>query len=103
MNREVELSVVRVKQPIGEIYIGSMPSEKLWEIVEYDMREIRLKEDGIYLATGIQRKLDEKRVAEIATYVKTVDATFPTAVVLAISSDCVSFESDGATDSFLMK
>jgi hypothetical protein len=38
------------------------------------MREIRENEDGIYLATGIQRKLDEKRVSEIATYVKTVAA-----------------------------
>lgn len=89
----VELSVVRVVQPIGEIYIGSISSEKLWQIAEFDMREIRQHEDGIYLATGIQRQLNERRVSEIATYVKTVDATFPTAVVLAISGDCVSFSS----------
>lgn len=91
MNKVVDLSVIRVVQPIGEIYVGSIPSKHLWEIAEYDMREIREGEDGIYLATGIQRKLNEKRVSEIATYVKTVDATFPTAVVLAVSSDCVEF------------
>ncbi|HEY0148949.1 MAG TPA: DGQHR domain-containing protein [Allosphingosinicella sp.] len=95
MNSDVVLSVIRVVQPIGEIYIGSIPSRKLWEIAEYDMREIREKEDGIYLATGIQRKLDERRVSEIATYVTTVDATFPTAVVLAVSSDCVNFNGSG--------
>lgn len=94
MSNSVELSVVRVVQPIGEIYIGSIPSRKLWEISEVDMREIRENEDGIYLATGIQRQLNEKRVSEIATYVQTVDATFPTAVVLAISSDCISFDDD---------
>lgn len=99
---EVTLSVVRVKQPIGEIYVGSMPSAMLWQIAEFDMREIRRKEDGIYLATGIQRKLDEKRVDEIAAYVKTIDATFPTAVVLAVSSDCVSFAPDGAVDSLIL-
>lgn len=92
MSEFVELSVVRVAQPIGEIYIGSIRSEELWRISEFDMREIRQQEDGIYLATGIQRQLNEKRVSEIATYVKTVDATFPTAVVLAISSDCVALE-----------
>jgi DGQHR domain-containing protein len=58
-------------------------------MAEYDMREIRLKEDGIYRATGIQRELSEKRVQEISTYVRSVDASFPTAVVLAISGDCV--------------
>ena len=56
------------------------------------MREIRKKEDGIYLATGIQRDLSEKRVQEIAVYVGTVDAAFPTAVVLAVSGDNVEVE-----------
>lgn len=95
MDEAIGLPVIRVVQPIGEIYVGRISSKNLWEIAEYDMREIRQKEDGIYLATGIQRQLNEKRVSEIATYVKTVDATFPTAVVLAISSDCVKFEGDG--------
>ena len=40
MSKSVDLSVVRVVQPIGEIYIGSIPSQDLWEITEYDMREI---------------------------------------------------------------
>ena len=95
MDEAIGIPVIRVVQPIGEIYVGRISSKNLWEIAEYDMREIRQKEDGIYLATGIQRQLNEKRVSEIATYVKTVDATFPTAVVLAISSDCVKFEGDG--------
>jgi len=97
MPESVELSVIRVVQPIGEIYVGSIPSKALWEIAEYDMREIRQQEDGIYLATGIQRRLDEKRVSEISTYVQTVDATFPTAVVLAVSSDCVEFSDRGGS------
>ena len=95
MDKPVAVPVIRVIQPIGEIYVGRISSVDLWEIAEYDMREIRQKEDGIYLATGIQRQLNEKRVSEIATYVKTVDATFPTAVVLAISSDCVEFKGSG--------
>lgn len=90
MTLQVEMNVVRARQPLGDLYIGTMSSRVLWELAEYDMREIRLKEDGIYLATGVQRDLSEKRVQEIATYVKTIDATFPTAVVLAVSADCVT-------------
>jgi DGQHR domain-containing protein len=101
MTKTIKLPVVRIVQPIGEIYIGSINSKDLWEIADYDMREIREGKDGIYLATGIQRQLSEKRVSEIATYVKTVDATFPTAVVLAVSSDCVSF-TDGRNSACLV-
>lgn len=90
MSLQLEMNVVRAHQPLGDLYIGTMPSRQLWEIAEYDMREIRQKEDNIYLATGVQRELSEKRVQEIAAYVQTIDATFPTAVVLAISGECVS-------------
>lgn len=90
MSLTVTFSVVRARQPLGDLYIGTLPSRTLWELAEYDMREIRRKEDGIYLATGVQRELNHKRVDEIAAYVGTVDATFPTAVVLAISADCVT-------------
>lgn len=94
---QIKLDVVRVTQPIGDIYIGSIKSADLWRIAEFDMREIKQREDGIYLATGIQRQLNEKRVSEIATYVQTVDATFPTAVVLAVSRDCVEFGNSGTS------
>ncbi|MXO58477.1 DGQHR domain-containing protein [Altererythrobacter salegens] len=92
MRIEVVLNVVRARQPLGDLYIGTLPSRVLWELAEYDMREIRNCEDGIYLATGVQRELSEKRVQEIATYVTTIDATFPTAVVLAISASCVTLK-----------
>lgn len=101
MSLAVTFSVVRARQPLGDLYIGTLPSRTLWELAEYDMREIRRKEDGIYLATGVQRELNHKRVEEIAAYVNTVDATFPTAVVLAISADCVSLD-QAADGSFSM-
>lgn len=88
----VSFNVVRARQPLGDLYIGSLPSKVLWELADYDMREIRRREDGIYLATGVQRELNWKRVEEIAAYVSTADATFPTAIVLSISADCVSLE-----------
>ena len=92
MSLQAKLNVVRARQPLGDLYIGTMPSELLWQLAEYDMREISKKEDNIYIATGVQRELNEKRVVEIAAYVQTIDATFPTAVVLAVSADCVTLE-----------
>mgnify|MGYP002622717633 CR=1 FL=1 len=38
---------------------------------------------------GIQRKVSTKRVQELSDYVNTIDATFPTAVILAIDERCV--------------
>ncbi|MDH2134511.1 DGQHR domain-containing protein [Sphingobium yanoikuyae] len=90
MSLQLKMNVVRARQPLGDLYIGTMASRDLWEIADYDMREIREQKDNIYLATGVQRELSEKRVQEIAAYVQTIDATFPTAVVLAISTECVS-------------
>jgi DGQHR domain-containing protein len=92
MAKTIVFDAVRLVQPIGELYVGSIPSSELWRICEYDIREIQMGRDGIYVATGVQRKLNEKRVEEIAAYVTAADATFPTAVVLAISSDCIHFD-----------
>ena len=66
MTLQVTMDVVRVRQPLGDLYVGTLPSRVLWELAEYDMREIRKREDGIYLATGVQRDLNQKRVDEIA-------------------------------------
>jgi len=97
MSESISIPLIRAKQPIGDLFVGSLPSKLLWEITEYDMREIRLGNDQIYEATGIQRKLNDKRVREIAEYVETVDATFPTAVVLAISSDNLEINLESLT------
>lgn len=99
----LRIPVLRLQQPIGEVYVGSIPGKALWEISETDIREIQKGEDGIFAFTGIQRKLNEKRVEEIAEYVKTIDATFPTAVVLSASSDDFEFskESGSGVDSLV--
>ena len=43
---------------------------------------------------GIQRDVDKKRVAELRRYVTTVDACFPTSVILAIPEECAEFDSE---------
>jgi DGQHR domain-containing protein len=96
--KSITLPVLRVVQPIGEYFVGVLDSKTLCEITDFDVRRI-LKEGGerdfeTYL--GIQRPLNPKRVKEIAQYVKTLDACFPTSVILSVSGVCARYqEPDG--------
>ncbi|MEA2999698.1 MAG: hypothetical protein QOK17_1531 [Sphingomonadales bacterium] len=95
MAEVLKLPVLKVPQPIGEVYISGIRAADLWRIAEADIGDIARGKDGIYAFTGIQRKLNQKRVDEIAAYVQTVDATFPTAIVLAASSEIAVLNADG--------
>jgi DGQHR domain-containing protein len=88
--RSVTLPVLRATQPIGDFYVGRMDSKTLCEITEFDIRQL-VRENEIESYLGIQRRLDPKRVAEIAEYVRTTDACFPTAVILAVPAACALY------------
>ncbi|WP_203070330.1 DGQHR domain-containing protein [Falsiroseomonas ponticola] len=99
----VPVPAVRIRQPIGDIYVGSISARVLVEITDFDIRQL-IDEPGIDSYLGIQREIDNKRVAEIRQYVKGADATFPTAVVLAVAERCVTVEPacPGADDRFTL-
>lgn len=84
----IKFPVFSMKQGIGEFYSGVMRADQLLSVCQFDYR--RMHYSGGYIDfLGIQRKLDEKRVDEIAQYVKTRDASFPTSIVLSIDENCV--------------
>lgn len=89
--KSIVVSALRIRQPIGDIYVGSIPAKTLVEITDFDIRQL-VTERGIDSYLGIQRELDPKRVREIKQYVQGPDATFPTAVILAIPEKCVAIE-----------
>jgi DGQHR domain-containing protein len=88
--RSVTLLVFRATQPIGDFYIGKIDSKTLCDITEFDIRHL-VKENEIDNYLGIQRRLDPKRVREISEYVRTSDACFPTAVILAVRGECAEY------------
>jgi DGQHR domain-containing protein len=88
--RSISIPVISVTQPIGTFYIGRMTATDLGNICRFDIRRI-LREREIETYLGIQRPLSPKRVAEIKQYVNLIDATFPTAVILAVSEFCASY------------
>jgi len=90
-NKSFSFPCIKINQPIGEFYIGSIPSDRLREITWVDVRRI-FKERDIETYLGIQRRLSQKRINEIGEYVNTLDACFPTAVILAVSGVCVKYD-----------
>ncbi len=90
--KSITFPCIKVSQPIGAFYIASIESHKLCDITDFDVRRIFQDKRGFETYLGIQRPLVPKRVKEISSYVNTIDATFPTAVILAVPAVCAEFD-----------
>lgn len=88
--------VQKVIQPVGEFFIGVLSARRLCEITEFDVRRM-FHERGFETYPGIQRPLNPKRVKEIEQYVMTVDACFPTSVVLSVDGACATYDEKQGT------
>ena len=91
----LEFPAMRVTQPIGEFFVASMDANDLADISFSDVRRMEgtdgLREIERYL--GIQRPLKKSRIKEIRDYiVNNRDATFPTAIILAVDEKCAEFD-----------
>ncbi|MDQ3816153.1 MAG: DGQHR domain-containing protein [Acidobacteriota bacterium] len=91
-NNYVSFSCIQVQQPIGTFYIGTIDAKDLVDISYADVR--RIEERDIEKILGIQRPLVDQRVKEIKEYVHTVDASFPTSIIIAIPSEHAEFDED---------
>lgn len=88
----VTLDVLRVEQPIGVFYIASISARDLVHISYADVRRLAEEQRDVEKYLGIQRPISPHRIAEIREYITAPDATFPTAVILAIDERCVEVE-----------
>ena len=98
----VAIAWTDVRRIVGETGDASSPP-RISQLNEPDGVIEELDEDAILVENqdfeqflGIQRQLSSGRVSELKQYVNNVDATFPTAVLLAVSSEHARF--DEATD-----
>ena len=89
----IELPCVRVSQPLGDFYVASIDSAILGQITFADVRRLT-EEREVDRYLGIQREVNSKRIKELGQYVNTVDACFPTAVILAVPGRCANFDPD---------
>ncbi len=90
MSESILLNIIKVKQPIGTIYVAKISPELLLQMSVVDRR--RIVEDEEIL--GIQRELKPEKVVQIKNYLSTIDATFPNSIIVNTTSDFISSESD---------
>lgn len=81
----IEIDCIQISQPIGTFYLGVMNAKDLCKISFKDIRSLYGKTGDLHEYMGIQRELTPKRVKDLRKYVTTMDATFPTGVILSIS------------------
>ncbi len=88
-----DVPALRIRQPIGDIYLASIDYQLLQKITYFDVRRVMRDQRDVEAYLGIQRPLNESRIEALETYVNFIDATFPTAVILAIDeSECVAYD-----------
>ncbi len=89
MDNYIGLQYIEVSQPIGSFYITSFNYQDLLSISYADIRRIddeARDEDNFDTYLGIQRQVSNSRIKEIKEYIQTIDATFPTSIILHIKS-----------------
>lgn len=82
----ITFKCLEVNQPIGTFYIGALKSADLTRLSYSDVRRIEGERREVETYLGIERPLSRKRVAEIKQYVTTVDASFPSSIIIAVES-----------------
>ena len=90
----MKIPAAKIVQPIGQFFVGTISSQDLGRVAYADIRRIEARDVEKYL--GIQRPLNSKRVHDIADYVRTKDAAFPTAIILAVDAVCATWNEESS-------
>ncbi|WP_317963190.1 DGQHR domain-containing protein, partial [Phaeobacter italicus] len=83
---------IEVQQKIGNFYIAAIPAKELVEITYSDVRRMASEQRDVERYLGIQRPVSTRRINQIRDYLTSPDASFPTAVVLAVDERCAEFD-----------
>jgi DGQHR domain-containing protein len=89
-SKSVEVPAIKLEQPVGIFFVCVMKATDLFDIAKFDIRKITERE-GIDDFLGIQREVSPKRLKELKHYITTTDATFPTAIIIAVDERCCKF------------
>jgi DGQHR domain-containing protein len=87
----ISIPVFEISQPIGSFYVGVIRADSLLSICKFDYRRMQYQ-NGYIDFLGIQREFSKKRIRDIKQYVNTIDACFPTSVVISIDEKCARLD-----------
>ena len=79
----MNISAIKVKQPLGEFYIAKIKAGDLLKISTSSVA--RYDKDGNL--KGNQRPLDTKRLKAIANFIMSDEMSFPTSILIAANID----------------
>lgn len=82
---------VRIRQPIGDMYVCTMTHDVIQKITFFDVRRVLQEFRDVERYLGIQRPLRDNRVDEIKKYVNYRDATFPGSIILAVDDSYAQY------------
>lgn len=82
------INVIPFDQPAGNFLLAAMPATQIIRISRVDPRKF----DSVSMESvgGIQREPSKVRIKEISEYANSVDATFPTPILLALDEGSYS-------------
>jgi len=89
---EHRVPCIKIKQPIGDIYVASMPASLITQISYFDVRRIERENREVESYLGIQRPINKQRIKDLHQYVNFVDATFPTSIILSIGDEHCEYD-----------
>src|SRR6185437_7871118 len=95
IEKPINCPCFEVVQPVGSFYMAKISHRDLIKITYVDIRHIEKEESDVDRVLGIQRPLSKSRVKEIGAYVNTMDANFPTSIILSVDSFGTEEEEDG--------
>lgn len=93
----IELECLRATQPIGDVYIASVPHDELVKITHFDVRRVLQEDRDVERYLGIQRPLINSRVDGLQKYVNFFDASFPTAIIIAVDEKFAEYDAEKKT------
>ena len=93
-HKEISFPCLHTKQPVGDFFVGVMPASMLCDIADFDVRRVIQEQRDIEKYLGIQRPLNQRRVADLKEYVNYIDSCFPTSIVIAVSGQCASYNQE---------
>lgn len=96
-NNWITVKCLEVRQPIGTFYVAIMKYTDVLRVSWADVRRIEGERREVETYLGIERPLNPKRVAELKQYVRTVDASFPSSIILAVESANTSYDQEAGT------
>jgi DGQHR domain-containing protein len=88
----LEIDCLKATQPIGDVFIASVPFNVITKIAHFDVRRVIQDSRDVERYLGIQRPLEPKRVHALEEYVNYYDASFPTSIIIAIDEKYASYD-----------